>query len=67
MCGIAGILHFGACPDANARIRNVAASIEHRGPDDGGFHLSPDAALGFRRLALVDLATGTGIPKMPYR
>ncbi|MVT65540.1 asparagine synthase (glutamine-hydrolyzing) [Bradyrhizobium pachyrhizi] len=58
MCGIAGILHFGACPDANARIRNMAASIEHRGPDDSGFHVSADVALGFRRLAIVDLATG---------
>ncbi|UGY04444.1 asparagine synthase (glutamine-hydrolyzing) [Bradyrhizobium quebecense] len=58
MCGIAGILHFGACPDADARIRKMAASIEHRGPDDSGFHLSPDVALGFRRLAIVDLVTG---------
>ena len=58
MCGIAGLLHFGNCPDADERIRRMTASIVHRGPDDDGFHLAPDIALGFRRLSIVDLATG---------
>ncbi|TIH44717.1 asparagine synthetase B family protein, partial [Klebsiella pneumoniae] len=58
MCGISGILHFGSCPDADERIRRMAASIEHRGPDDDGYYASPDVALGFRRLAIVDLVSG---------
>jgi asparagine synthase (glutamine-hydrolysing) len=58
MCGIAGLLHFGSCPDATERIRRMTASIIHRGPDDDGFHLTPDIALGFRRLSIVDIATG---------
>jgi asparagine synthase (glutamine-hydrolysing) len=58
MCGIAGILHFGSCSDAESRVRRMTASIVHRGPDDDGFHLAPDIALGFRRLSIVDLATG---------
>lgn len=58
MCGIAGILHFGSCGDAASRVRQMTSSIVHRGPDDDGFHLVADIALGFRRLSIVDLATG---------
>lgn len=58
MCGIAGILHFGSCGDAERRIREMTSSIAHRGPDDDGFHLTSDVALGFRRLSIVDLQTG---------
>jgi asparagine synthase (glutamine-hydrolysing) len=58
MCGISGILHFGSCVDATTRVRRMAASIVHRGPDDSGYYNSADIALGFRRLSIVDLATG---------
>ncbi len=58
MCGIAGILHFGGCGDAETRIRQMTSSMVHRGPDDDGFHLTPEIALGFRRLSIVDLQTG---------
>lgn len=58
MCGIAGLLHFGSVPDASERIRRMTASIVHRGPDDDGFYEDDDIALGFRRLAIVDLETG---------
>jgi asparagine synthase (glutamine-hydrolysing) len=36
----------------------MAASIAHRGPDDDGFWSDEDVALGFRRLAILDLITG---------
>lgn len=36
----------------------MADSILHRGPDDAGFWSDGDVALGFRRLSIVDLATG---------
>ena len=58
MCGISGILHFGACPDAEDRVKRMANSIIHRGPDESGYYVSPDVALGFRQLAIVDIATG---------
>lgn len=58
MCGIAGILHRGAHPDATGRVKAMADSIPHRGPDDEGFWADGDVALGFRRLSIVDLATG---------
>jgi len=33
-------------------------AIEHRGPDDAGFHIDGPAAIGMRRLSIIDLATG---------
>jgi asparagine synthase (glutamine-hydrolysing) len=58
MCGIAGILHWGQVPDAPARTRAMAAAIRHRGPDDEGHWSDRDAALGFVRLSILDLAGG---------
>ncbi len=36
----------------------MACTLEHRGPDDSGFWLDESAglALGFRRLAIIDLS-----------
>jgi asparagine synthase (glutamine-hydrolysing) len=58
MCGLAGILHFGTVPDAARRVRPMADSLIHRGPDDEGFWSDGDCALGFRRLSVVDLKGG---------
>ncbi|MGE3276409.1 MAG: asparagine synthase (glutamine-hydrolyzing) [Vicinamibacterales bacterium] len=54
MCGIAGL--FGA-PDRDL-IRAMAGAQRHRGPDDDGFYLDDEVALGFRRLAIIDVAGG---------
>ncbi len=32
--------------------------LAHRGPDDERIHITPQIALGFRRLAVIDLASG---------
>ena len=58
MCGITGILHFGRIPDAATRVERMRQSLRHRGPDDEGAWADTDVALGFRRLAIVDLETG---------
>ena len=53
MCGIAGII----APDANeATIATMLALMEHRGPDDEGWHLDDGVALGNRRLSIFDLS-----------
>jgi asparagine synthase (glutamine-hydrolysing) len=36
----------------------MANAIVHRGPDDSGFHIDRNLGLGFRRLAIIDLAGG---------
>jgi asparagine synthase (glutamine-hydrolysing) len=58
MCGIAGVLSFEATPINPARLQAMCRVIAHRGPDDYGEHVSGPAALGMRRLAIIDLATG---------
>jgi asparagine synthase (glutamine-hydrolysing) len=44
-----------AARDLIARMLGV---IEHRGPDDEGHYVEPGVAMGMRRLAIIDLATG---------
>jgi len=59
MCGICGQYNFGRREPVSAdRVRAMAASIVHRGPDDEGFHFDDDLGLGFRRLSIIDLAGG---------
>src|SRR5438045_1627710 len=36
----------------------MARSIAHRGPDDEGFFIAGPVGLGFRRLSIIDLASG---------
>ena len=60
MCGITGFLTNCAFPEAElrARVCGMAAQLVHRGPDDSGVWVDGQAglALGFRRLAIVDLS-----------
>jgi len=60
MCGISGICAFTGAGVDEAELRRMTELLRHRGPDDEGFYLSPDrhAALGHRRLSVIDLATG---------
>lgn len=57
MCGICG----AAWTDAgrgptDAELDRMVERLHHRGPDDRGTYRDPHAALGFRRLAILDLA-----------
>jgi asparagine synthase (glutamine-hydrolysing) len=56
MCGIAGTVSTGA-PDAGL-VRRMCDALVHRGPDGAGFHTDGHAALGMRRLAIIDVAGG---------
>ncbi len=59
MCGIAGILSFErARPVDEIALRAMAATIEHRGPDDHGFYLRPEIGLAHRRLSILDVEGG---------
>lgn len=60
MCGIVGIVPNGPSDPAHlgALVRRMAATLEHRGPDDEGFHVSGDVAIGMRRLSIIDVAGG---------
>ena len=59
MCGIVGCLALAleADPDQDW-VHAATERLSHRGPDDEGFYTDPDVALGFRRLAIIDLSPG---------
>ena len=56
MCGIAGIIGSDRVDEQS--VARMIAPLVHRGPDDSGIWLDPDAriGLGHRRLAIVDLS-----------
>ena len=57
MCGFAGVLRWeGLRPEDGANVRAAAALLAHRGPDSEGFWQDAEAALGFRRLKIIDLS-----------
>jgi len=58
MCGITGILNDST--DLQTRVTAMSAALRHRGPDDSGAWTDAVAgvALGFRRLAILDLSPG---------
>ncbi len=64
MCGIAGWCNLNvrvtASPDNGARetLRAMCERLTHRGPDSEGLMTMGCVALGMRRLAIIDLATG---------
>lgn len=59
MCGIAGIIDLKARPSVDQKLLEAMAdSLVHRGPDDAGFHVEKTWGLAFRRLSIIDLATG---------
>lgn len=61
MCGFAGFLMEGDAPayDPQRVIRKMADRIRHRGPDQDDYYVDERAALGFRRLSIIDLDGGS--------
>jgi asparagine synthase (glutamine-hydrolysing) len=59
MCGIAGCLALAPqeSPDQNW-VATATERISHRGPDDEGYFSDADVALGYKRLAIIDLSEG---------
>lgn len=59
MCGFAGFWQAGGVrhDDGMAAVQRMSDTIVHRGPDDAGTFVDGEAgvALGFRRLAILDL------------
>jgi asparagine synthase (glutamine-hydrolysing) len=59
MCGIAGLWIRTGCSDAELRgsVERMTTTLIHRGPDDAGCWCDggAGAALGFRRLAVIDV------------
>jgi len=59
MCGICGIYNPRGIDDADTgAIGPMTDVLAHRGPDDSGVHADGFAALGHRRLSIIDLSFG---------
>lgn len=59
MCGICGAVWSGhGEPLGEAALSAMMDRLVHRGPDDSGVHRDDRAALGFRRLSIIDLEGG---------
>jgi len=58
MCGIAGLISVGTGPLDPGLVRRMTAALAHRGPDGEGWWADGEAALGHRRLAIIDLEGG---------
>ncbi len=56
MCGICGFT--GEVLNKSKVIENMAELITHRGPDDSGYFVDKDIAMGFRRLSIIDVESG---------
>ena len=59
MCGIAGLCHFDPGQRADPElVRRMTRLLAHRGPDDEGLYAAGPAALGNRRLSIIDVEGG---------
>ena len=60
MCGIAGLATVdGLRPDDGRLVDEMLRSIAHRGPDEQRVFADSHAAIGSRRLSIIDLDTGS--------
>ena len=57
MCGICGDVDLLGAPDGEP-VHRMARALTHRGPDAEGFFVEGPAALGHRRLSILDLSGG---------
>lgn len=64
MCGITGVLQRGGEPVSPVVVERMTAAIAHRGPDGEGVYCDGAAALGHRRLAIIDLSPAGHQPMM---
>ena len=57
MCGFVGFTN--KISDSGEVLSRMTESIKHRGPDSEGEYIDNDVALGFRRLSIIDISTGS--------
>ena len=59
MCGITGIIDLRDRRSISRQLlTKMNDSQQHRGPDEGGYHVQPGVGLGHRRLSIIAVATG---------
>lgn len=68
MCGLVGFWRSPAEVRYDLLLKDMAATLVHRGPDDGGFWYDSKfgIGLGHRRLAILDLTSAGHQPMLSY-
>lgn len=56
MCGICGIIDYSGQPIDATTVNRMRDTMSNRGPDDADTRIFPYAALGHRRLSIIDLS-----------
>ena len=65
MCGIAGLVGVGMDPrGARQAVDAMVCSLARRGPDSEGIATWPEAVLGHRRLAILDVSAAGNQPML---
>ena len=59
MCGFVGFTNCFQVEQPQEVVKKMADRIKHRGPDEENYYVDEDVALGFRRLSIIDLSTGS--------
>ncbi|MFN7185111.1 MAG: asparagine synthase (glutamine-hydrolyzing) [Alphaproteobacteria bacterium] len=62
MCGITGFIGRILPAESEQIIRSMCDALAHRGPDGEGTYVTPQVALGHRRLAILDLTDAGAQP-----
>jgi asparagine synthase (glutamine-hydrolysing) len=60
MCGLTGFLVLKGHNKEKAKelVLKMTREIVHRGPDEEGIYVDDSAALGHRRLSIIDISSG---------
>ncbi len=64
MCGISGYVSDKRPNELGERVQLMTDALAHRGPDSAGLEMWPGAALGHRRLAIIDLSPAGNQPML---
>jgi asparagine synthase (glutamine-hydrolysing) len=59
MCGICGVIGPDPTQTSRPSVEHMMDAMLHRGPDEAGSLFAPGAAIGMRRLSIVDLPGGS--------
>src|SRR5512140_152327 len=62
MCGIAGFVHLDGAAASSDALQRMTAAVAHRGPDGEGAFVEGPAAIGHRRLSIIDLSSAGSQP-----
>jgi asparagine synthase (glutamine-hydrolysing) len=62
MCGIAGFVHLNGAAASPDTLKRMTDAVAHRGPDGEGSFVEGPAAIGHRRLSIIDLSSAGSQP-----